>query len=76
MSNKKYSLTKEEIDQLQTFVGQVAFFESILNSIQSGYRYFMVGKIFKRLVIDEKDIKNVEININKGELIIKKDVKI
>jgi len=73
---KKYSLTKSEIDKIQSFVGQVAFFENVLNSIQGGYRHFMVSELFKRLSIDEKEIKNAQINIAKGELIIKKDAKV
>jgi len=72
---KKFSLTKQEIEMLTRILGIAQIQEDMLNAITQSYRFFILDKVFKRIGVDEKEFKNTVVNINTGELLIKEPKK-
>lgn len=71
MADKKYSLTKNESDRIGNILSVAQIQEEMLNSITLSYKIYLVGEVFKRLGIDEKDFSKTAVNLQAGELIVK-----
>ena len=72
MSEKKYSLTKNESDRVGNILNVARIQEEIMNSITLSYKTFITQVVFKRLEIDPVEFKNSAIDLQTGEMIVKK----
>ena len=75
---KRYGLTKQETDELNTTLSVVVKQDVIMKALQQSYRIFIVNVIFKRLSIKPELFRFSKVDIGRGELIIdepKKDVR-
>lgn len=70
MAEKKYSLTKNESDRIGNILSVAQIQEEMMNAITLTYKTFIVGEVFKRLGIDEKDFVRTKVNLQLGELIV------
>jgi len=68
---KKYSLTKNEIDVIGNLLSVARSQEEILNAITVTYKVTMLETVFKRLGIDPNEFVNTAVNLSAGELILK-----
>jgi len=71
MSEKKYSLTKPESDRIGNILSVARIQEEIMNAVSLSYKTFLVGEVFKRLGIDEKEFSNTAVNLQEGVMIVK-----
>jgi hypothetical protein len=71
MKEKKYSLTKQEANKVSRLVGLVQLLQDLLNSVEIRYQRILIDEVFERLSIDEKHLKNTNLNPNEGELTIR-----
>ena len=68
---KKYSLTKQESDRLNSILSVAQIQEEMFNAITDRYRNFLLT-IFKRCGIESEMLQFSRVNIANGELIIDK----
>ena len=69
----KFELTRVESIRLENLLGIARTQEEILNCITEAYRNYVVGVVFPRLGLKEKDFSKTVVNLNTGELLIKDD---
>lgn len=75
MADKKYGLTKSEMDRIGNLLTIARMQEEILQSITLTYKAFIIESVFKRLGIDEKDFAKSAVDLPNGELLIRDEVK-
>lgn len=68
---KKYELSKVEIDRLSNLLNIARIQEELLNAVTLSYKSYILTQIFNRLGIDAKYFPNTVINIATGEMTIK-----
>lgn len=77
MADKKYSLTKEELDRLTQILNVASMQEEIMQAVTARYKTYLVERVFTRLQLKSKLLPLSAVDIRAGELIIRepKDAK-
>ena len=69
MAEKKYGLTKQESDRLNSLLSVAQIQQELLNAVTAQYRGFILT-IFKRLNLKVELFRFSKVDLGKGELII------